>query len=259
MSLKTELDLKVEMGLKIELARFICDEVRNAKDRNFFREPLIGFASASDPLFSQLPEIVGKHHVQPRDLLPSARTAVAFFIPFASSIVLANREPPVAREWAEAYVKANALINSICEKAVAFLAEKQIEAAAIPATHTYDSETLLASWSHRSVGFIAGLGRFGLNRMLITAKGCAGRYGSFVFAEDVIPDKRSENEFCIGLSSGKCRYCLNACPAEALSREGLERHNCNNLLLENSKSFTEIGLCDVCGKCAVGPCAILAD
>jgi len=247
------------MDLKIELVRFICDEVQNSKDRDFFRGPLVGFASASDPLFFKLPEVVGKHHVQPQDILPSARTAMAFFIPFAPSVVLANRKPQVAREWAEAYIKANALINSINEKAIIFLAEKGVAAAAIPATHTYNSETLLASWSHRSVGFIAGLGRFGLNRMLITAKGCAGRYGSLVFAADVAPDERNEKEFCIGLSSGKCRYCLNACPVEALSKNGLERHKCNGLLLENSKSFTEIGLCDVCGKCAVGPCAVLAD
>jgi len=246
------------MSLKTELAHFVCHEVQNSEDRNFFKEPLVGFASASDPLFLRLPEIVGKHHIQPQDILPSARTAMAFFVPFAPFVVSANREPPVAREWAEAYVKANALINSTCEKVIAFLAGKSVEAAAIPATHTYDSETLLASWSHRSVGFIAGLGRFGLNRMLITAKGCAGRYGSLVFAEDVAPDERSEKEFCIGLSTGKCRYCLNACPVDALSPDGLERHKCNDLLLENSGRFTELGLCDVCGKCAAGPCAFFA-
>jgi epoxyqueuosine reductase QueG len=247
------------MSLKTELVRFVCDEVQNSEDKNFFREPLIGFASVSDPLFLRLPEVVGTHHIQPRDILPSARTAMAFFIPFAPSIVSANRGLAVAREWAEAYLKTNALINSICGRAIAFLSEKKIEAGAVPATHNYDPETLLAPWSHRSVGFIAGLGRFGLNRMLITVKGCAGRYGSLVFAADVVPDKRNDEEFCTGLKTGQCRYCFDACPVGALKPDGLDRQKCNGRLLENSKVFTELGLCDVCGKCVVGPCAILAD
>jgi epoxyqueuosine reductase QueG len=162
--------------LKAELVRFVCGEVQNSEDRSFFREPLVGFASVADPLFLRLPEVVGQHHIQPQDLLPSALTVMAFFIPFAPGIVFANRGQTVAREWAEAYVKTNALINSICEKTITLLSDKGIEANSVQATHTYDPETLLASWSHRSVGFVAGLGSFGLNRMLITPKGCAGRY-----------------------------------------------------------------------------------
>ena len=244
--------------MKAELIRFVCDEVQNSKDGNFFREPLVRFASAVDPLFSRLPEVVGKHHIQPHDLLPGARMVMAFFIPFASFIVSANRGPgPVAQEWAEAYLKTNAFINSACGNVIDFLIKKGIEARTVPATHTYDPETLLASWSHRSVGFIAGLGRFGLNRMLITPKGCAGRYGSLVFDADVTPDERSDEELCIGLKTGKCRYCFDACPVGALKRGEVDRQKCNRQLLKNSERFTELGLCDVCGKCAVGPCAIL--
>ena len=245
--------------LKTELVRFVCEEVQRSEDSTFFRTPLVGFASVTDPLFLRLPEIVGKHHIQPKDLLHSAQTVMAFFIPFAPAIVLANRGGGVAREWAEAYLKTNALINSICEKVTIFLSEKEIEAKTVRATHTYDQKTLLASWSHRSVGFIAGLGRFGLNRMLITAKGCAGRYGSLVFAAKVTPDQRNDEEFCIGLRTGECRYCLDVCPVEALKPDGLDRSKCNERLLENSKHFTELGLCDVCGKCVVGPCAIFGD
>ena len=243
--------------LKMELVSFVCDEVQGSENRDFFREPLVGFASATDPLFFSLPEVIGKHHIQPKDLLPSARTVMAFFIPFAPFIVLANRGAVVAQEWVEAYIKTNALINSICEKTIVFLSEKGIEAKSVPATHTYDPETLVASWSHRSVGFIAGLGRFGLNRMLITAKGCAGRYGSLVFAAEVSPEQRNDEEFCIGLRTGECHYCINACPVEALKPNGFDRAKCNGRLLENGKSFTELGLCDVCGKCVIGPCAIL--
>ena len=246
--------------LKTELIRFVCDGVQNSEDRNLYREPLVGFASVDDPLFLRLPEVVGKHHIQPQDLLPGARTVMAFFIPYVPSIVSANREAePVAREWAEAYLKTNALINSICGGTVAFLAEKGIEAKAVPATHSYDPKTLLAAWSHRSVAFIAGLGRFGLNRMLITVKGCAGRYGSLVLSADVTPDKRSDEEFCMGLKTGKCRYCLDVCPVGALTPDGFDRQRCNARLLENGKHFTEPGLCDVCGKCAVGPCAVWGD
>jgi epoxyqueuosine reductase QueG len=140
------------------------------------------------------------------------------------------------------------------------LAEKGIKGATIKATHTFDEKTLAATWSHRSAAFISGLGRFGRNRMLITPVGCAGRYGSVIISEEIAPDLRPEEEFCLNLKDGKCLFCINNCPTKALTLEGIDRHRCHDHLLEVRTDFSlrELPGCDVCGKCVVGPCAILS-
>jgi len=248
------------MTIRAQIESLIKNEVLESAHGEYFREPLAGFASADDPLFSQLKEIVGPHHIHPKDLLPEAKTVVSFFIPFSRNVVSSNRKSAeVAPEWGKSYVEANILINKISEQVIQMLAEKGIKGATIKATHTFDEKTLTATWSHRSAALIAGLGRFGRNRMLITPVGCAGRYGSVIISEEIVPDLRPEEEFCLNLKDGKCLFCINNCPTKALTLEGFDSHRCYDHILEVTKEFSSIGLsgCDVCGKCVVGPCAIL--
>jgi hypothetical protein len=40
----------------------------------------------------------------------------------------------------------------------------------LPPTHNFDEKKLISDWSHKHIGFIAGLGKFGLHQMLITKK-----------------------------------------------------------------------------------------
>ncbi|MDL2264241.1 hypothetical protein LJC31_06265 [Synergistaceae bacterium OttesenSCG-928-I11] len=244
-------------NLKETLATLVADRVHASEDADYFREPLVGFASADDPLFAQLPEVVGPHHMLPCDLLPSAKTVMAFFVPFTKPIVDANRRTgECAPEWQSAYLRTNRFLNAMSEELVRVLAEKGIEAEMVRATHTYDPQLLKAPWSHRSAAFVAGLGRFGMNRMLITKKGCGGRYGSIVFAEAVPYDARSEEEYCLAKKGGGCTYCVDRCPVGALKPDAFDRHACNDQLLRNGEKFSETGA-DCCGLCVVGPCAYI--
>jgi len=245
------------MELRNEIVSIIKNEILNSKKEDLFREPIVGFASADDPLFDKLSEIVGPEHVHPKDILQTAKTVVSFFIPFSKRIVLSNRKSgEVSPEWAMIYLEANSMINEISKKLIDKLGEKGIEGGTIKATHNFDEKTLKAGWSHRSAAYIAGLGRFGLNRMLITPVGGAGRYGSVVISEEITPDQRPQEELCTYFENGQCRFCVDNCPTQALKVEGFDRHKCYAHLLEVSKGFSDLGLCDVCGKCVVGPCAI---
>lgn len=244
------------MNIKDEIRRLISDMVMHSGHEKLFREPLVGFASADDPLFLELKKIVDEKHLLPFDLLPDAKTVVSFFIPFTEAVVDSNREnADTSREWAEAYVSGNKLINDIALMLKEELKKKDIKCESVKATHNYDTETLKSAWSHRSAAFIAGLGRFGLNRMLITSVGGAGRYGSVVISEEISPDARPSNEPCSYFDNKGCKYCVVSCPTNALTLDGFDKHKCHDFLIENSKMFTDIGLCDVCGKCVVGPCA----
>jgi len=238
----------------------VLQQVAEAGTETRYRLPLVGFADAADPRFAQLREIVEAAHWLPSDLLPGARSVVAFFLPFAEEIVQANRAHPhdVAREWAAAYVETNALINDVSRNLIAALAQRGVRAAAEPATHNWDPVTLVSRWSHKSVAAIAGLGSFGLHHMLITDAGCAGRCGSLVVDAALEPTSEagvSAGERCRYLRDGSCQVCVERCPAGALTEGGLDKHRCYAWLLQVAKGFREVGLADVCGKCATGPCA----
>lgn len=250
--------MDMHIGDKIET--FIKNSVLQARTTTRYREPLVGFASANDHLFTQIKQVIGPHHLHPKEMLPGAKTVVAFFIPFAEDVVKANRrdKEAVAREWAVAYVETNRLISDICRQLIEMLNEEGIDAVAEKPTHNFDKQSLTAGWSHKSVAYVAGLGTFGLNRMLITASGCAGRFGTLVISAEVPPTPRPVGEFCRYYREGKCLYCVQNCPTGALKAEQLDKQRCYKHLMDMDSFFNDLDLTDVCGKCAMGPCAMHA-
>jgi epoxyqueuosine reductase QueG len=219
-----------------------------------YREPLVGFASAADPRFDELRRILPTH-LSPEQMLPGARSVIAFFLPFASWVVETNsmHRDRVAHEWSTAYVETNALIARICAHLSAELEQHGVRSAAAAATHNYDPVTLTCPWSHKSVAVIAGLGSFGLHRMVITDAGCAGRFGSLVVDADLRAAPVEFRERCLYFHSGGCAECASRCPVEALSEDGsLDKQRCHRRLLNIA---AEQGA-KACGKCALGPCAL---
>ena len=82
-------------------------------------------------------------------------------------------------QWAYAYVETNTLITSLNVHLTGLLRAHGLNAAGIPPTHNFDQERLMSHWSHRHVAWIAGLGTFRVNRMLITQKDAAGGWGAW--------------------------------------------------------------------------------
>ena len=223
-----------------------------------YREPLVAFASAQDPRFRYLREAVSPIHLIPEEMVPGARTVLSFFLPFAPWVVEANarERKTVAIEWMQAYIETNALIGRISTQIVDALAERGIAAAAEPATHNFDEVSLQSRWSHKSVAVIAGLGSLGLHQMVITDAGCAGRFGS-VAMDAEIPVKPVEPVVrCLAFYDGSCMECVARCPVSALdASQPLDKHRCHDYLMNTAQSHAELGVVDVCGKCAVGPCS----
>jgi len=130
--------------------------------------------------------------------------------------------------------------------------------AVTPATHHFDPVKLISDWSHRHIAYIAGLGRFGVNHMLITASGCCGRFGSFVTSLELELDPRPGKEACLYYHDGSCLECVGRCPRDALAADVFDRHACYGQCLENAARFKAMGTADVCGKCLAGvPCSIM--
>ncbi|WP_407312969.1 epoxyqueuosine reductase [Desulfosporosinus sp. SB140] len=246
------------LGLGERIIEIINDQTNNANTVTHYRKPLVGFASAYDPLFKQMKEIIGSHHLLPTDLLPDAQTVIAFFLPFVETVIEANRKnSQVAREWAIAYIETNELIKTINSELQKELTAQGINVVTQPATHNFNEADLTARWSNKSVAYVAGLGTFGLNHLLITGSGCGGRFGSMVISAEIPPTPRPTVENCRYLRDAKCQFCVKNCPTGALTLQGLDKHRCYAHLLEVDKQFPDLGLCDICGKCTVGPCALL--
>lgn len=224
-----------------------------------WQDPLVAFAAADDSLFPELKQTVSPTHALPTDFVASARTVIAFFLPFSKDVAVSNVAPKEAsREWVVAYIETNRLILDINNYVHERLKELGYNTSILPATHNFDEKKLISDWSHRHVAFIAGLGTFGINNMLITEKGCCGRFGSIVTDLKLQPTARPKQESCLYKLRGICKKCVERCESKALTAEGYDRHRCYEVLLQNVAKYTDLGLADVCGKCLVNlPCSFI--
>jgi len=253
--------------MNLELEKIINEAISTFEAengiRNFWEPPLLAAFSANHPLIPGLKQSVSQDHLLPDELLPGAKSVVVFFIPLADRIIESNLEGEAASaEWALSYVLTNSLLGFIGDEVEKTLAGSGFQTAKIRATHNFDKETLMSRWSHRHLAWIAGLGSFGLNNMLITSKGCCGRLGSLVTDSDCaglgLPAAAGpQKEKCLNKINGSCGLCLKKCPAGAYAENGkFLRHKCYEACLKNAELHKSIGLADVCGKCLVGlPCS----
>jgi epoxyqueuosine reductase QueG len=241
----------------------IADAVAEAQAREGsvtrWRTPLVAYASADDPLFPQLKQIVRATHATPQELLPGARSVIAWFLPFAREVPRSNRPNRLSSEpWAVAYVETNALIREVSQRLADGLRARGFDGAVLPPTHNFDKAMLMSDWSHKHVAYIAGLGRFGIHRMLITAAGSAGRLGSLVTTAPLEATPRPSQPSCLYTLDGSCTACIDLCPVGALTPDSYDRQACYALCLENADTHAGHGLADVCGKCvSVVPCTYI--
>ena len=225
--------------------------------RTTWKEPLVAYADAHDPLFMRLKEVVTPTHATPQDLLGDAQTVIVYFLPFDESVGRSNKsDGPASREWAKAYVDTNQLIRAVNQRLAEGLEQKGYASAVTPPTHNFDEKELVSQWSHKHIGYIAGLGKFGLHHMLITEKGCSGRLGSLVTRAPLAPTPRRAEEACLYTYDKSCVACVKRCTFGALTETSLDRHKCYAVGLQNAKTYEAEGLADVCGKCvSVVPCS----
>lgn len=232
------------------IKEIIRESIADAGRQDLFREPLFAVSSAQDPRYQELKTIIGDWHSNPEELLSDARSVLSVFVPFTQLVVESVKiQEPVSRIWAESYVVVNNLFDQIGQAVVEYLEQQGYTARSIAATHTYDPVTLRSIWSHRSAAAIAGLGSFGVNRMLFTEKGSAGRYCSILTSALLKVSTKPAPEYCLYHIDGSCLACLKVCPVDALTVDSLDKFTCNANLLTNADRLKDIGFSDVCGKC----------
>jgi len=226
----------------------------------WWRTPLL-VTAVVDGRFDALPGIAARDHLLPTDLLDTARSVVVYFLPFSRELVKENHRGKFpARNWALAYNETNMLIGHINREFETLIARHGFRSAVTPPTANFDRVSLMSRWSHKHLGHLAGLGRFGINAQLITPEGCAGRLGSLVTETDLGDHPLMGNiEPCRYKRGEDCLQCVKACPVNAVTLTGIDRDRCYRRIKTAQKAAHLADLpeyTETCGKCqALLPCS----
>jgi epoxyqueuosine reductase QueG len=225
-----------------------------------WKVPIIEIISAKNEKLKKLKEMASAEHLMPCDILSDAKSIISFFIPFQEYISKSNIKGIMAsEEWAITYIKTNDLIEKINDNIELLMAKNGYKTGKIPATHNFDDKKLISNWSHRHIAYIAGIGTFGINNMLITKNGCCGRFGSILINYEFKEYKQISEikDKCLNKLNGSCGLCQRKCTANAYETNNFNRHKCYEQCLKNVEYHKNIEYADVCGKCLVGlPCSI---
>lgn len=257
-----------------EIKGYVKAENRAGALKDIWQEPIVGFAGVYAPYIRSLREIVHPRHQMPEEVLEDATVVIVYFVPFGRCITKSNTDEGLASpQWAQAYEETNAMFGRLNEYIIEMLHKLGYEAATAPEAGVFHRDEIMSYWSFRHFAYGAGLGTFGLNNMLITEKGCAGRIGTVVTNIPVEPDSPKNEEACLYKRSGTCGLCVKRCPSGALRKDGFDRALCFRQCLKNAEVYTEFGNSyashageeaeasgsEVCGKCVAAlPCTYKA-
>ena len=255
-------------NLRREVEAFVDAYPQKYGENHWWRTPLLVTATVDDR-FKRLREMAAKNHWMPQDLLPTAKTVMVLFIPFKESLVKENHPSKLpCPNWGIAYEVTNDLIETTLAHMGDLLKAEGFEYALTAATQNQDEDdgddTMPARWSHKHLGYLCDMGRFGINAQFITPSGCAGRMGSMVTDADIGNHPLiSQKELCLHKIGKKCLQCVARCPVKAVTvDEGILRQRCNKRLHYNWNNRIKLGLGERshgCAKCQVNlPCSLSA-
>ena len=252
----------------------------------YWDEPLVGFASGLNPLFSEYKTIIGSFHLTPREIIMAALkekgrdllltemeqvSVVSWILPASEDTRKSNRKEERFPSKLWAYTKSDGEVfnNALRRHVVSFLealGHVTVAPVLLPTfQHLRDEKVGWASqWSERHVAYACDLGTFSLNDGLITPKGMAVRIGSVVTLLKLAPsDKRYRDykENCLHFRNEKCGKCISRCPVGAITEKGHDKDRCWEYLnsdpikakhseygIENPRLFS-CGLCQTSVPC----------
>lgn len=229
----------MEKMIRDEIKRFVQETSDNRfpdSGAPYFDEPLVGFASAGDPLFLDYKRIIGAFHQTPREILAGAQTVISWVLPVTRATRESNRreEQWPSREWSLTRNNGENFNSALRRHVVAWLEGRGHRAVApqlAPGWRQLDDPAvgIASTWSERHAAYAAGLGTFSLNDGLITARGIAHRLGSVIIDLVLPPTPRTAPDYrhnCLWYREGTCGACIGRCPVGALSQQGHDKTKC---------------------------------
>lgn len=239
----------MKQALHEEICRFVREDPANrfpGSAERYFDEPLLGFAAATDALFTEYKTVIGAFHLTPGELVAVSTpddvwvpaTVICWVLPVTGSTRASNRSETVypSRQWAQTRNFGEQFNTALRRHVVAWLTGRGYRAAApqlMPAWREMGETAVgvASAWSERHAAYAAGLGTFSLNDALITPRGIAHRLGSVITDCVLEPSPRpypGRRANCLYFREGTCGACIGRCPAGALSRDGHDKYACRS-------------------------------
>lgn len=250
----------------------------HAINEKAWAQPLVGFASGSDPLFDKYREMIGDFYWTPADAMKLAYpdadfdrtelTVICWVLPQTDETIAEQRKATLlpSRRWIFSRLHGENFNNQLRDDFQKFLRDQGLKAIAPSIAEGWgyrqsDTAGICSNWSERHAAYAAGLGTFSLSDGFITEAGIAVRIGSVIVQADIEPDKRTYEHHlgnCLFHATGKCRACMKRCPAGAITDEGHNKEACMKYIRDITVKYTEkvTGFkVNACGLCQAGvPC-----
>ena len=209
-------------------------------------EPIVGYSSGADPLYTFYKRDIGGFYLSPLELISHAYpskefkaeglTVVSWILPQTDATKRDHRKEThfPSERWARSRIFGEEVNVRLREHVVERLREEGVEAVApmlSPLWKGATSEKYLyaSTWSERHAAYAAGLGTFGLSDGLITPRGKAMRAGSVVANVKIDPTPRpytDHHAYCLFYADGSCRRCMERCPIGAITENGHDKRAC---------------------------------
>lgn len=179
--------------------------------------PMVGFAPVER--WENPPEELPQHFSNwippefwPQSIYPEARTVIVIGLPVQLPIV----ETAPSIYYHELYETVNILLDEKAYEISNYLTFKGYPSIYLPRDGYGDIEVLLekplAFFSHKHAAFLAGLGSFGLNNVLLTLKfGPRVRFTSIFTTAEIEGDPIGGEDLCT-----RCLSCTVQCPVKAI-------------------------------------------
>jgi epoxyqueuosine reductase len=212
---------------------------------------MVGFASADawdDPPFEPWPP----HEFQPKAIFPECRSVIVLGLPVTLPIL----ETSPSIWYQELYRNLNEQLDERAYQLSVALNKMGYASAYVPRDGYGSVDVLVknpyAFFSHRHAAYLAGLGTFGLNNMLMTKEyGPRVRLVSVFTTAELSTGEPMDGTLCV-----RCLRCIKACPVQAIGNidypeASIDKERCSLRSIELKRKFRSP--CGICIKvCPVG-------
>ncbi len=220
--------------------------------------PMVGFAPVErwakppDELPNEFSEWIPEEF-WPQSIYPEAKTVIVIGLPVQLPIV----ETAPSIYYHELYKTVNILLDTKAYEVSNYLTEKGYPSISLPRDGYGDIEVLLknpsAFFSHKHAAYLAGMGSFGENNVVLTEE-----YGPRVRFNSIFTTAKIEGSPIIGTNlCTHCHRCVEHCPVNAILVENgtniqpIDKISCASRSKNLRKEFRSP--CGICIKvCPVG-------